>query len=155
MDSSGVPDLCSPKLTNTSTLDLWRDGLLCAYEFLPAISRKIKVGGEFNAHGPLQGRFDAEISLKPNDISEIPRVESKRSSSELSSPKSSSGTEVQGLFVQESLKKEKLSASGGRLDHQRSGKKGHSQWVPIGWQRLVELFQGIQVRIRALCKISN
>jgi len=159
MDPPGVPDSCSPKLTNTSTLDLWRDGLLCAYEFIPATSRKIKVGGEFNAQGPVQGRFDAEFSLNPHHILENARVDSSRSSSGSSSPKSassSSGTEIQGFVVRESLKKDELSKSGGRLDHQPSGKKGQSsQWVPIGWQRLTELVQGIQVRILALwrCKI--
>lgn len=160
MDSPGpyAPNLCSPKLMNTGTLDLWRDGLLCAYEFIPATSKKIKVGGEFNSQGPVQGRFDAEISLKPpHHIMENPRVDSTRSltsSSRLSSPKSapsSLGTEIQGFVVRESLKKGAegaLGTSRSRLDHQPSGKKGQSsQWVPIGWQRLAELFQGIQVRI--------
>lgn len=153
------PGMCSPKLANTGTLDLWRDGLLCAYEFIPAPSKKIKVGGEFNSQGPIQGRFDAEISLKQSALLDNPRVDSNRSqksvgSSPSSSPKSapgSSGTEIQGFVARESLKKDeeealRSSSYSGRLDHQPSGRKGHSQWIPIGWQRLTELFQAIQVR---------
>ncbi|KAG0610700.1 hypothetical protein M758_7G084800 [Ceratodon purpureus] len=162
MDSPG-PYMYDPKLTNMGTLDLWRDGLLCAYEFIPAPTRKIKVGGEFNPQGPIEGRFDAEISLKQSHVLfDDPRVDSNRSQKSLAasspssspkSPPSSLGTEIQGFVVRESLKKgdeKALSTSshgnGGRLDHQPSGKKGQiSQWIPIGWQRLAELFQGIQI----------
>lgn len=159
-------DLCTPRLTNTATLDLWRDGLLCAYEFIPAISKKFKVGGEFNSQGPVQGRFDAEFSLQtPNVLENNTTVDSEntkvddsenRSSSASTSPKSAASsleTEIQGFVVRESLKKDEGRAARARLDHQPSEKKSQSsQWVPIGWQRLQELFQGLQVRNSALCE---
>jgi hypothetical protein len=144
-------DLCTPKLTNTATLDLWRDGLLCAYEFIPATSKKFKVGGEFNSQGPVQGRFDAEFSLQtPNVLENNTKVEDSenRSNSASTSPKSAAsslGTEIQGFVVRESLKKDEARAARARLEHQPSEKKSQSsQWVPIGWQRLQELFQGLQ-----------
>ena len=152
------------------TLELWRDGLICAYEFIPAPSGKIKMGAEFNNGGPLEGRFDAEISLKqPHGLSDNPKMDSIHSqksleSSPSGSPKSapnSLGTEIQGFVVRESLKKndEKSTSSpgyGDRLDHRPSGKMGKSsQWIPIGWQRLTELFQEIQVRTCALYRLLS
>lgn len=179
------------KVTSTGTIDLWRDGLLCAYEFVPAPEKKFKVGGDFGAqNGTLQGRFDAEIMVKQQPPpppppphqqhhhvlqDAEPRMDSSRShvsvgrnsnSEDLqpgSPPEDSTvgslGTEVQGFVVRESLHRgddatqddspSSLTAPDGLLQgHPWAGKKDHNGlWVPIGWSRLIELFQSIQVSI--------
>lgn len=173
------------KVTSTGTIDLWRDGLLCAYEFIPAPEKKFKVGGDFGTqNGPLQGRFDAEISVKqpPHQHHLLqdpdPRMDSSRShvsvgrNSEDLQPGSpvedsavgSLGTEVQGFVVRESLHKgdnthddspSSSNAPDGLQGHPWAGKKDHSGlWIPIGWSRLTELFQSIQVRIHFICCLA-
>lgn len=169
MDSPEVLNSNSNKVASTGTLDLWRDGLICAYEFIPEPVKKYKVGGDFgHQSGPVQGRFDAEIALKHPQISQDylgvdlnrsfdslgGNSEDPRNGSSNSGP-GSLGTEVQGFVVRESLQKneeQELSpsslAGGGSRGGQEwhSSKKGYGcQWVPIGWARLKELLQTVQV----------
>lgn len=152
------------KVQSTGTLDLWRDGLLCAYEFLPAPSKKFKVGANFgNQNGHVQGRLDCEISVKhPQDYLGIDLNRSHDSFGGVSedcrpgstaSGVGSLGTEVQGFVVRESLLKDEEKAPSptsssprGFHDHRWNGKKEPGpQWIPIGWPRLSELFQAVQV----------
>jgi hypothetical protein len=171
MDSPEALKINSSRVASTGTLDLWRDGLICAYEFIPELMKKIKVGGDFGHHsGSVQGHFDAEIELKHPQISQDylgvdlnrsfdslgGNSEDPRNGSSNSGPESL-GTEVQGFVVRESLQKneeQELSPSslagggsqGGQGGSFNSGKKGHgSQWIPIGWSRLKELLQTVQV----------
>lgn len=151
------------KVQSTGTLDLWRDGLLCAYEFLPAPSKKFKVGANFgNQNGHVQGRLDCEISVKhPQDYLGIDLNRSHDSFGGVSedcrpgstaSGVGSLGTEVQGFVVRESLLKDEEKAPSptsssprGFHDHRWNGKKEPGpQWIPIGWPRLSELFQAVQ-----------
>lgn len=150
----------TPKVQSTGTLDLWRDGLLCAYEFLPMPAKKFKVGADFSNHnGHLQGRLDCEISVKhPHEY--LAGIDLNRShdsfggvseDATVSGGVGSLGTEVQGFVVRESLLEKAPSATSssprGELHDHRWGatKKEHGpQWIPIGWPRLSELFQAVQ-----------
>lgn len=163
---SASPKSHSHKVVSSGTLDLWQDGLLCAYEFIPAHVKKIKVGGEFGQIGPVQGRFDAEFSLKhPQGTHDHAALHLNRSNDSLgqqpedlkagslASGAGSLSTEVQGFVARESLRKNKedtVSPSGtvhGTHSHgRRSKKESSSQWIPVGWHRLAELFQTVQVR---------
>jgi len=159
------------KVQSTGTLDLWRDGLLCAYEFLPAPTKKFKVGADFgNQNEHLQGRLDCEISVKhPHDYLGVDLNRSHdsfggvsedcRPGSTASGGVESLGTEVQGFVVRESLLKDEeekvtsptSSSPRGLHDHHdhrwNNGlkKEPGCQWIPIGWPRLSELFQALQV----------
>lgn len=169
MDSPEALKINSNRVASTGTLDLWRDGLICAYEFLPEPMKKFKVGGDFgHQSGSVQGRFDAEIELKQPQISQDyigvdlnrsfdsfgGNSEDPRNGSSNSGPESL-GTEVQGFVVRESLQKNEeqelspssLAGGGSQGGHEcYTGKKGHgSQWIPIGWARLKELLQTVQV----------
>lgn len=158
---STPPSLHTHKLWCTGTLDLWRDGLICAYEFIPAPAKNFKVAGDFgNQSGRVQGRFDCDLSVKhPYDYLGIDLNRSHDSFGEVSevshadSCADSLDTEVQGFVVRESLLKDEGNTSLPRAsssprtsrDHRWNGKKDYgSQWVPIGWSRLSELFQALQ-----------
>lgn len=142
--------------------NLWLDGLICAYEFIPAPLQKIKLGGVITAQGLLQGQFDTEISLKqPVSLIENLGVDSKRSNkSPASSPRSSPedqlsnsskltpispGTTRKSLETDAPKDLSPLSLShGSSLVRQPSTRNRQSQWIPIGWDRLTELFQDLQ-----------
>ncbi|KAG0566003.1 hypothetical protein KC19_7G030700 [Ceratodon purpureus] len=157
----------SPRVWSTGTLDLWRDGLICAYEFIPAPTKNFKVAGDFgNQAGPVQGRFDCEISVKhPHEFLGIDLNRSHDSLGGVSAvSRADSGadsldTEVQGFVVRESLlgrnargdagpagtASPRSSSSRGVRDQRWHGRRQQSsQWVPIGWPRLSELFQAVQ-----------
>lgn len=159
------------KVQSTGTLDLWRDGLLCAYEFLPAPTKKFKVGADFgNQDEHLQGRLDCEISVEhPHEYLGVDLNRSHDSfggvsedgrppGSTASGGAGSLDTEVQGFVVRESLLKDEDKAtsptssvshhekSHDHHDHRwNNGLKKDCQWIPIGWPRLSELFQALQV----------
>ncbi|KAG0603075.1 hypothetical protein M758_10G064500 [Ceratodon purpureus] len=155
--SPEAPIFHAHKVSSTGTLDLWRDGLLCAYEYIPAPKKKFTVGAEFgNQNGQVQGRLDCEISVQhPHDLAGISLDRSHDSFGEVSEdlPAGSTGEgsgspnpEVQGFVVRESLHKDEENAMSPPSSSPRGLKKKErgSQWVPIGWSRLSELFQEVQ-----------
>jgi hypothetical protein len=157
----------SPRVWSAGTLDLWRDGLLCAYEYIPAPTKSFKVAGDFG--GPVQGRFDCEVSVKQQQqqhAHDYLAIDLNRSYDSLGgasavsradSGADSLDTEVQGFVVRESLlgrdpaaqtaSPRSSSSRGLNREQQRWRKEPDPQWVPIGWPRLAELFQAVQVRI--------
>lgn len=67
--SMSCPNNIQGSKNTAGTWDLWTDGLLCAYEFIPAMDKKYKVGGKFGEKsGPVQGKFNAEFSVKPEEL---------------------------------------------------------------------------------------
>lgn len=165
------------RVWSTGTLDLWRDGLICAYEFISAPPKNFKVAGDFGTQsGPVQGRFDCEISVKhPHEYLGIDLNRSHDSLGGVSAvSRADSGadsldTEVQGFVVRESLLGREAgseaggqtasppsSASRGFRDQRWHGRREHgSQWVPIGWPRLAELFQSVQVCVNLIAFSSG
>lgn len=127
------------------TPGLWRDGLLCAYEYIPAHSRKIKLGGEFNSQGPVQGRFDAEISLQ-QPHAPLENSLGSTNSDDLRGTASAPGSLGYEAEQDENTVSTSKPSYNPPLAHLPSkGRKGLSnQWIPIGWNRLAELFQAVQ-----------
>ena len=171
------PNFHSPRVWSTGTLDLWRDGLICAYEYISAPTKNFKVGGDFGAQtGPVHGRFDCEIQVKhPHEYLGIDLNRSHDSlggvsaASRADSGADSLDTEVQGFVVRESLLGQTASprrdpgptasswshsSARGFRDQRWNGRKNHGpQWVPIGWTRLAELFQAVQVCVNYIADI--
>jgi hypothetical protein len=120
--------------------------LLCAYEYIPAHSRKIKLGGEFNSQGPVQGRFDAEISLQ-QPHAPLENSLGSTNSDDLRGTASAPGSLGYEAEQDENTVSTSKPSYNPPLAHLPSkGRKGLSnQWIPIGWNRLAELFQAVQV----------
>ena len=141
-----------------SEQQLWVDGLLCAYEFVPGPKKHIKLTGKLDSHEPglFKGSFDAEVAVKSTDVGTIEDIISQRkippsSSTPELGPKSRSNLLLQELSSQ---KPGKTSNEDQHRSHQeqeqqevvekRKTRSSH-HWVPIGWNRLEELVGSVQI----------
>ncbi|KAH7430613.1 hypothetical protein KP509_08G005900 [Ceratopteris richardii] len=114
---------------------LWVDGLLCAYEFIPGPKKGFKVGGTLDHRsGLLEGTFDAELTFKsPLTDSALVRQTSRLSDE-------AQQTSHPSFFVDE--------MEGRRMHPQHksdSFRLEASHWVPIGWTRIAELVESVQI----------
>ena len=127
--------------TDPVALNLWRDGLLCAYEYIPALKKNLKVGADFgNKNGHVQGRLDCEIFVQQPRDDLGTDLNRSRDSSEGVSEDSPAASTAEGSGNLHKDKKALL-----RPSPSRGRKRKTNQWVPIGWSRLSELFQTVQV----------
>jgi hypothetical protein len=150
--SPKTPAFHTHKVSSTGTLDLWRDGLLCAYEYIPAPKRKFKVGADFgNQNGDVQGRLDCKISVQPPyDATGVDSEDLPAGEGEGKGEGEGEGT-LDGEVHKDEEKAMPPPSSSPRGFQKNKRKELGSQWVPIGWARLSELFQGVQVWGRPHC----
>ncbi|CAM6101215.1 unnamed protein product [Calypogeia fissa] len=132
MDKGSSPD----KHNASNGSDLWIDGLLCAYEFIPAVKNKVHVGGRFGQKsGPVRGNFTADITMG-DGTKELPAV--GQSTSLGPDPASSQDSKFDDGSDNSGV------ARKGRAGHSSQAKEPRSQWVPIGWARITELVEYVQ-----------
>lgn len=113
--------------------ELWVDGLLCAYEFIPGPKKHIKVG--------CKGLFDAEIRDK--SIALLPASEMLHAAGK---PSDDIVVGAHPSFLIEDVEG-KPSNGECKTDPTPSvsPKLQGSHWIPIGWRRLAELVQVVQI----------
>ncbi|BBN00776.1 hypothetical protein MPTK1_2g02020 [Marchantia polymorpha subsp. ruderalis] len=146
MSSPDIPKSHTTKPGAVCGHELWVDGLILAYEFIPAPKNKIKVGGKFGQKsGPMKGNFNAEITLRDPRVAEGAEL-SKGSPPE---PGKAAGAGVESRDEQRGAQGSVENAPPGPGEDADDGprKKEHNQWVPIGWERLGELVQIVQANI--------
>jgi hypothetical protein len=146
--------------------ELWTDGLLCAYEFIPGAKKRHRVGGKLGEHTGHnnQVKFDAELHVhEPQSLPQLvalgsdePAMRSleaqphgneqhnelegeKRS---LASKSGDNQGELKG--TNESVSGRWSLPDGRNLQHPRKKEAG-THWVPISWDRLTELVATVQV----------
>ncbi|CAM6066095.1 unnamed protein product [Sphagnum tenellum] len=146
--------------------ELWTDGLLCAYEFIPGAKKRHRVGGKLGEHTGHnnQVKFDAELHAhEPQSLSQLGPLGSDEPSmrsleaephgneqhNELEGEKrslaSKSGDNQGELKVTNESVSGRWSLPDGRnLQHPRKKEAG-THWVPISWDRLTELVATVQV----------
>lgn len=143
----------SPSKHGNGGSELWIDGLLCAYEFIPGPKKHIKVGGKLDHRsGLFEGTFDADVTLK-SGLGLIPTEDlvhaasrSPEGAPEGAVDSTSSYHPLQPSFFIEdreggnSTAQQKKDAS-----PSLNRKVEASHWVPIGWTRLAELVQSVQI----------
>lgn len=132
MSSPDIPKSHTTKPGAVCGHELWVDGLILAYEFIPAPKNKIKVGGKFGQKsGPMKGNFNAEITLRD------PRVAEGAELSKGSPPEPGKAAEagVESRDEQRGAQGSVENAPPGPGEDADDGprKKEHNQWVPIGW----------------------
>jgi len=149
--------------------ELWTDGLLCAYEFIPGAKKKYKVGGKFGgSSGAIQGKFDAELSVhEPQVVQQIaaltnsadhePNSLEAQSQGNLQhkelevrkrspAPPKSSDVQEEPKQMNESISDHSTLSNGRNLHHHRKKEIGN-HWLPIGWDRLAELVATVEVSL--------
>eukprot|EP01018_Ginkgo_biloba_P008907 Gb_15329 [translate_table: standard] len=136
-----------------STTELWTDGLICAFEFVPGHKRKSKFGSN-HRNPPTQGKLDQEFT-KWGQFADLNNLSASNATGGCLQEekgdvilKDIHGQEPGLLYVnepasQESMKEMKENAIAGRP--QGADKRQKCYWVPIGWARLSELVQMVQV----------
>ncbi|MCO5611264.1 hypothetical protein L7F22_065516 [Adiantum nelumboides] len=126
---------------------LWVDGLLCAYEFIPGPKNNVKVGGKLDRRGGFfEGSLDAELTLKSSEHALLPESAMHQPTSKppdddkivQHSPHSS-------FFGQEPDKENVHSELNTNLPPPVGPTLEGSHWKPIGWARLGELVQSVQI----------
>jgi hypothetical protein len=146
--------------------ELWNDGLLCAYEFIPGAKKRHRAGsklGEHTGHNN-QVKFDAELHVhepqsllqlvalgsdespmrsleaQPHGNEQHNELEGKKRS--LASKSGDNQGELKG--TNESVSGHWSLPAGRNLQHPRKKEAGN-HWVPISWDRLAELVATVQV----------
>lgn len=105
--------------------DLWTDGLICAFEFV-------------QGHGKIQLAQDAIREVPSNELnSRVPLKEEKFCKS---SPQLKYGTGDTDMHDDHSYSRDNLS---GHFHKKKDFPR--SYWMPIGWARITELIQKVQV----------
>jgi hypothetical protein len=141
---------------------LWVDGLLCAYEFVPGPKKHIKLSGKLDSHVPglFKGSFDAEVAVKSTDVA----------LGELESEGEIGGKTDSDRDLCSDLHQDALAQKEDEQDLQRQQQQQHQQqqqqhqqqqqkqaaekrkmkssshhWVAIGWSRLEELVGSVEI----------
>ncbi|KAL3677815.1 hypothetical protein R1sor_020771 [Riccia sorocarpa] len=146
--SASSPDIQKSYLTKTQTAtEMWVDGLILAYELIPAPKNRIKVGGKFGQKsGPMRGNFSAEITLDEPKAAPDAQI-ADESWKQKKSPLPDSSVEEDGGAVEEEKGEEARSVGSRGEEREEWKKKQHDKWVPIGWERIGELCQLAQSNI--------
>ncbi|KAL3677820.1 hypothetical protein R1sor_020776 [Riccia sorocarpa] len=149
--SVSSPDIhrCYIAKSQTAT-ELWVNGLILAYEFIPAPRNKIKVGGKFGQKsGPVKGNFSADIIVNEPKVAATSAEPAdgtwNRTNSTLPDPAKPSTVAERGV-VSKGEKPPRAASNRGE-ERDESTKKEHDQWVPIGWDRIGELCKLAQCNI--------
>ncbi|KAL2641625.1 hypothetical protein R1flu_009212 [Riccia fluitans] len=153
--SASSPDIHRCYFSKTQNVaELWVDGLILAYEFIPKPKHKIKVGGKFGQKsGPMRGNFSADITLKEPKVSPAvadfadtawKQKKAPLSDSPMHSPSTDHGEDA---AKEERREKSQRDASHRGEERENLKKKEYDQWVPIGWERIGELCHLAQCNI--------
>ncbi|XP_028793307.1 uncharacterized protein LOC114749007, partial [Neltuma alba] len=121
--------------------DLWTDGLICAFEFVRGRRRSIKSKHSSRTSDRLQMEGEYSKMLDPlNDLidSSSPRLYGNKLS-DLSSANDLRGSRLHAIDDEKDSKVLQFSQS------DVTEKYDGSHWVPIGWARISELVQKVQV----------
>ncbi|XP_028793306.1 uncharacterized protein LOC114749006 isoform X2 [Neltuma alba] len=121
--------------------DLWTDGLICAFEFVRGRRRSIKSKHSSRTSDRLQMEGEYSKMLDPlNDLidSSSPRLYGNKLS-DLSSANDLRGSRLHAIDDEKDRKVLQFSQS------DVTEKYDGSHWVPIGWARISELVQKVQV----------
>lgn len=146
--------------------ELWTDGLLCAYEFIPGAKKRHRAGSKLGEHTGQnnQLKFDAELHVhEPQSLPQLVALGSDESPmrsleaqpqgneqhNELEGKKrslASKSGDNQGELkgTNESVSGHWSLPAGSNLQHPRKKEAGN-HWVPISWDRLAELVATVQV----------
>eukprot|EP00250_Pteridium_aquilinum_P002802 c13024_g1_i1 orf=2-1483(-) len=131
---------------NIEGTELWVDGLLCAYEFIPAPKKHIKLGGKLDQRsGLFEGTFDAELTLKAPEHALLPAPETLRATSKPGDDIVATHEGPYPAFFIEELGHNSVAEPSTDQIPSVSAKVEGSHWVPIGWTRLGDLVQSVQI----------
>lgn len=146
----------SSKHSSNGSDELWTDGLLCAYEFIPGPKKHIRVGGKLDHRsGLLEGKFDADVTLKSGHFDEAAALFLKdhppAETLGIAHFADSKAAQAARIFdgsaeaAAQSTNAIRADSSEGTGDRIAKMKMEGGYWVPIGWKRLAELVQTVQV----------
>lgn len=146
-------------------VDLWTDGLLCAYEYVPSHRKHFRVGGKLDdKSGLLEGKFDADLTLKSGNLDEAgPLLKHSAEHAALDEfPRPTNGrlgsagpSQGAAQVANQSGKPIDEISSAGKDDKNVTKSIDGGRWIPIGWKRLAELAQAAKVGADLLSSSSE